>query len=221
MTEQTGYSEHAGPVGPNEPVIVFGRDAQGKAHASRFAAADAARAERAAALMGMRVLRLASDEEIALGEALPKGRIFPDSGRGFVPFVAAQRYALLEAAPNAFAPEPPADMAELLVTPKRAKGRRAASGEADPADDSTKPASDAPEGNGDPVVVGVGSLVLACEPDEPGSWWLARIISDRDPEYFELRWGGEWQDEPSFTREREHVAILPPAFAEKLGQNKS
>ena len=221
MIELTPSSEIATSSEHAVSVVVFGRDAQGKSHASRFSAAEASQAERAAGLMGMRVLRLFSDEEIAIGEGIARGKLYENSGRAFVPYVTAQRFALLEAAPGVITPERPGDVINRPVAPKQAKGRRMASGEANPAEGSTKAASDAPEGNGDPAVVGVGSLVLACEADAPETWWLARIISDRDPEFFELRWGGEWQDEPSFTRERDHVAILPPAFAEKLEQNKS
>ena len=66
--------------------VVFGLDDAGKPHASAFTAHDAELAEKAAALMGMRVLRPGTDEQRALAAKLPKGRVF-GSGRAFVPFV--------------------------------------------------------------------------------------------------------------------------------------
>src|SRR3954469_1252231 len=82
---------------PPPALIVFGRDEAGKPHASRFSHADADLAERAAGLMGMRVLRVTGEEEIALAERLPAGRVFA-SGRAFVPFVAGSTFASLVAA---------------------------------------------------------------------------------------------------------------------------
>ena len=67
-------------------VVVFGRDDAGRPHASAFDATTAELAERAAGLMGMRVLRLETDERRALAAKLPRGRVF-ESGRAFVPFV--------------------------------------------------------------------------------------------------------------------------------------
>ncbi len=109
------------------PVIVFGRDDKGKPHASRFDAAEAPLAEKAAGLMGMQVLRIASDEAVTLAATLPPGRIFA-SGRGFVPFVKAELFAKLAAAPGAFAPARPADDAAAKALSKPKGGRRAAAG---------------------------------------------------------------------------------------------
>ena len=67
-------------------VVVFGRDDAGRPHASAFDATTAELAEKAAGLMGMRVLRLETDEQRALAAKLPRGRVF-ESGRAFVPFV--------------------------------------------------------------------------------------------------------------------------------------
>ena len=67
-------------------VVVFGRDDAGQPHASAFDATTAELAEKAAGLMGMRVLRLDTDEQRAVAAKLPRGRVF-ESGRAFVPFV--------------------------------------------------------------------------------------------------------------------------------------
>src|SRR4051812_20984121 len=61
-------------------IIVFGRDEAGKAHASWFDQSEAALAEKAADLMGLRVLRVQTDEHRVLAAQLPHGRVFA-SGR--------------------------------------------------------------------------------------------------------------------------------------------
>ena len=77
-------------------VVVFGRDEAGKPHASSLGTSEAELAEKAAGLMGMRVLRLTSDEERELAAKLPRGRVF-GSGRAFVPFVKVGLFDRLEA----------------------------------------------------------------------------------------------------------------------------
>lgn len=117
-------SMHTEPATPNMvplPVVVFGRDDKGKPHASRFRAADAELAEKAAGLMGMRVLRVASDEQETLAAKLPPGRVFA-SGRGFVPFVKAELLAKLEAAPGAFAPDRPMPSPAPQASPRAGIG---------------------------------------------------------------------------------------------------
>jgi hypothetical protein len=78
-------------------VIVFGRDDALKPHASQFAAEDAALAEKAAGLMGMRLLRVRKGEVAAVAARLPAGRIF-ESGKAFVPYVSVKTFADIEAA---------------------------------------------------------------------------------------------------------------------------
>ena len=77
-------------------IVVFGRDDAGKPHASAFSHSDAQLAEKAAGLMGMRVLRLETDKARELAGRLPRGRVFA-SGRAFVPFVKAGLYDALAA----------------------------------------------------------------------------------------------------------------------------
>ncbi|WP_210485390.1 hypothetical protein [Microvirga antarctica] len=59
----------------NTALILFGLDDAGKPHASSFNASDASLAEKAARLMGMKVLRLSTDEQQSLARKLPQGRI--------------------------------------------------------------------------------------------------------------------------------------------------
>ena len=75
-------------------IIVFGRDDAGKPRAAAFGHSDAQLAEKAAGLIGMRVLRLETDKARELAGRLPRGRVFA-SGRAFVPFVKAGHWATI------------------------------------------------------------------------------------------------------------------------------
>jgi hypothetical protein len=94
----TGKKQDEGDVGEVPTLIVFGLDETRRPHASTFPAHEAELAEKAAGLMGMAALRLATDAQKALAAKLPKGRVFA-SGRAFVPFVRAELYeAIVRAA---------------------------------------------------------------------------------------------------------------------------
>lgn len=197
------------------PVVVFGRDDKGKPHASRFDAAEAPLAEKAAALMGMQVLRIATDDAVALAATLPSGRIFA-SGKGFVPFVRAELFAKLAAAPGAFAPPPPADDSSEAAAGKPKGDRRAASG-SDPAGRPPEPA----DGHGTPPAdwagVKVGSLALAAEEGKLRVWYVATVVAERGDDLFELRWLDDGDGElPLIVRRREHLGLFPPALAGAL-----
>ena len=197
------------------PVVVFGRDDKGKPHASRFEAADAPLAERAAGLMGMHVLRIASDEEVTLAATLPSGKIF-SSGRGFVPFVKAELFAKLAAAPGAFAPPRPAD-AVAAKAPSKPKGGRSAASGGNPGDE----AAEAAHGPGTPPAdwggLKMGSLALAAEEGKPAVWYAATVVAERGDDLFELRWLDDGDGElPLIVRRREHLGLFPPALAGAL-----
>jgi hypothetical protein len=82
--------------GNGTAIVLFGLDDRGKPHASAFDAANAELAQKAAGLMGMRVLRPETDDQRALAAKLPRGRVF-ESGRAFVPFVKRPIYESLAA----------------------------------------------------------------------------------------------------------------------------
>ncbi|KQP80732.1 hypothetical protein ASF60_22495 [Methylobacterium sp. Leaf113] len=63
-------------------LIVFGRDKDGKPHASAFTEADATLATKAADLMGMRTVTVNTEEHRLIASQLPLGRVFA-SGKGF------------------------------------------------------------------------------------------------------------------------------------------
>ncbi len=78
-------------------LVVFGRDATGKPHASSFSKSEADLARKAAELMGLRLLPVQADTEQALAAKVPRGRVFA-TGRAFVPFIKAALFTELQAA---------------------------------------------------------------------------------------------------------------------------
>ena len=141
-------------------LIIYGQDEAGKAHASAFAAEDAELAVKAAGLMRMVALPVATDECRALALGLPKGRIF-SSGRGFVPFCKLVTYEALRALGGEVPPapdEPPITMPfERLATAWEA--------------------------------IGVGDLVLAPESAATG-WFESVIVEAKPEDLYLLRWHG-------------------------------
>lgn len=197
-------------------LCLFGRDEQGKAHASRFEAADAALAEKAGGLMGMRALRLASSEQQELGAKLPSGRVF-SSGKAFVPFVKGAVFDLLAADPAAFTPERPTETEVTSPAPRKATGHRPARAAANAAPNGEEAASGPAEPPADREAMTVGHRVLAAEENLPEVWYLAEVTALKGPALLQLRWVGEqYVDEPPFVRHREHLALLPPAVAATL-----
>jgi hypothetical protein len=77
--------------------VLFGRDATGKPHASAFSQSEADLAEKAAKVMGLRLLPVRTDTERPLATKVPRGRVFA-SGRAFVPFIKAALFTALQAA---------------------------------------------------------------------------------------------------------------------------
>ena len=88
MTAQANASPNDAPA-----LVVFGRDATGKPHASAFSQSEADLARKAAELMGLRLLPVRTDTERALAAKVPRGRVFA-TGWAFVPFIKATLLAL-------------------------------------------------------------------------------------------------------------------------------
>lgn len=191
-------------------IVVFGRDEQGKAHASRFEAADNDVAERAAGIMGMRVLRLETAEQQELGAKLPAARIFEKSGRAFVPFVAAGTFAVLDTDPAAFSPERPPEAEVPPAAPRKAKGARSAHRAAEAGTKAQDAASGPVESPADHASITVGHRVLAAELNDAETWYLAEVTALKGPDLLQLRWAStQYADEPPFVRHRDHLALLP------------
>jgi len=185
--------------GPESTVVVFGLDEAGKPHASVFGAADAQVAEKAAGLMGMRVLRLKTDQQRAIAAKLPRGRVF-GSGKALVPFVAKRLYESLAGFGGA----------EVGAQPGGPEPACAAA----PGQDSGMP-----RGDGDsklPASVDdleAGHVVLACEGPALG-WYEAIVIKVDDDDLVTLKWR-DFPRHPVFARRRWQLALLPdvPAVA--------
>lgn len=212
MTDAAPNSTPATPASSDSTkgVILFGRDTRGKAHASRFAAAEAALAEKAAGLMRMRVLPLFSAELDELAAKVPAGRVFA-SGSAFVPFCSDAVFTRLAAAPEAFAPTPPPDDERPSVAPRRPKGKRSALVAAQPAGEHEEPAGSPGKPPADWDGITVGSVVLASEGPMEG-WFEAVAVELRGDDLFVLRWR-DWPDEPQIVRRRDHLGLLPLALA--------
>jgi hypothetical protein len=171
-------------------VVVFGLDGVGRARASTFNQADAERAQRAAEIMGLHVLRPDSDEQHALARRLPRGRVFA-SGRAFVPFVKAGLYEALAALAggSAIAPAP---------------GAKSASAASPSQPGSTSKAGLAPETWDE---ISVGSIVLATEGPQEG--WFESVVLKAEDDLFTLRWR-DWPNLPKFARRPWQIGLLPP-----------
>ncbi|MBY5473585.1 hypothetical protein HFO86_25670 [Rhizobium leguminosarum] len=188
----TAIATAANGISLPHPVIILGRDDNGKAHASFFPAADAQPASRAASLMGMLALPADNDAVRSLLPKLPKGKLF-DSGKAFVPFVKQDLYKQIAAH------LPEADRA-------KAEAVRAA-----PADVSQQGHAATPSSVPDDwSKIVVGSLVLATE-DPLDGWFEATVIELKPDNVLRLQWR-HYLDLPPFNRKLEDVALLHPTI---------
>jgi hypothetical protein len=174
-------------------VVLFGLDEKRKPHASAFPAELADQAENAARLMGMRVLRLDTDEQRALAATLPQGRVF-ESGRAFVPFVKRPLYESLSALGGApLGDQPGGPEGACTGSPEGAGGKPG--GEAGPKLPVTLDELE------------IGTLVLACQ--TPGEGWFEAVVVRIDgDELVTLKWR-DWPKWPIFARRRWQLALLP------------
>ncbi len=178
------------------PVIVLGRDDNGKAHASYFPAVDSHLASKAANLMGMLSLRADSDQVRAYLPKLPKGKLF-DSGKAFVPFVKQDLYREIAA-------HLPAEERELAERVRVAPVPDPAEAEA-----AARP-TNMPE---DWSKLAVGSLVLASEGPLEG-WFEATVLAMGEDNSVRLKWR-DYLEMPAFDRRVDQVALIHPAYVEK------
>jgi hypothetical protein len=165
-------------------LVILGLDESNKAHAAWFAAADAELAERAAAIMKMKVLRVTTDEQRALASGLPQGRIFA-SGRGFVPFVKAATYERLNGFDGIYEPPMPV---EVLPEPL--------------------PVVSAVPSRWEDIQT--GSLVLASTEGKSDGWFEAIVVKAKGDDLFVLRWR-DWAELEPIVRTAEHLGLLPPS----------
>ena len=166
-------------VGP--ALVIFGRDDKAKGHAAWFDAADAERAERAAALMGYQALRVTTEAiRVKALEAAP-GRIF-GSGKALAQFCRMPLLEALEAFPEAFKPT-----ASTASPHKPVEAQAGLEPQWQP--------------------LQVDTIVLATLGADQG-WFEARVTEDRGESLYVLAWVG-WPDDPPIVR-RANALALPP-----------
>lgn len=204
-------------------LVVFGLDDAGKAHASRFDAASAELAEKAAGLMGMQSMKVDTDECRAAALALPLGRVFASGRAPFVPFVKSTVYERLCGLAGIPSQSPKAKVAR----PKRAAAKPSALDEdvTEPAGDDAGEPSDEAEGGADADADGlplpadwqaikVGSLVLAPETDRE-SWWPAIVLKAKGDDRWVLKWR-DYDEPPTFVRKQRELGLLNPSSDQGL-----
>jgi hypothetical protein len=178
------------------PVIILGRDDNGRPHASFFPATDTRAAEKAAELMSMAALKVEGDELRAFLGRLPQGKLF-DSGKAFVPFVKQDLY-------QAIAAHLSNEERERLEKPRVVPEKPAAEAE------YPVPPKNMPE-SWDQLTV--GSLVLATEGPLEG-WFEATVIKIEGDTVVRLKWR-DYLDMLPFSRRVDQVALIHPAYVEK------
>ena len=169
-------------------LVVLGLDIDGKPHASRFAERDAPFVQRAAELMAFHVIRVPHKEEElhTLAQGLPLGKIFA-TGRAFVPFLARAAFDKLAALVEGGIP-----------------ARVPLAKQADPAGVEAVETADSLWSS-----IGVGSVVLAEQPDLYGLGWWESVVVAIDGDDLTLRWMDPPPDEP-FHASRRNVALRHP-----------
>ena len=199
------------------PLILFGRDERGRPHGACFVRADPTAVERAADLMDLYLAAAETDALCDLGSKLPAGRLFPASGKAFVPFVKATVYdQLLAATGTRETPTP-----TKAVTKAPEAGGRAGAGQGSGAGGSgagdppaTRAGAKAP---GDWLQIGLGSLVLAQgDEDDDEGYFAAKVIATKAGDSFVLTWA-DYPDLPEFARPRKALALLHPETAAEVG----
>ena len=173
---------------PTLGLVLFGRDAAGKRRAACFPPEKATEAERAAALMGLQVLRLTDPEQTRRADALPRGRLFA-SGRALVPFVKdAVLDAVFGAQVDPIAVDDPNEVPPEMLGDQQLDAVPLATTRAG---------------------IVVGSLVLVGEVYPLCGWYEAIVVAAPGDDLFALRWR-DWPDDPLVARRRDDLALLPP-----------
>jgi hypothetical protein len=188
---------------PETIIVVFGLNTEGRPHAARFEAAEEALATRAAQLMGYRLVKLTSADQLALAKGLPAGKIY-QTGKSFAPLTKQDVYdQLAKLTPVEIPIAAPEDHPTIETeTPRTAASTLGpANGRA-----SDKSASSIAPWE----AIKVGSAVIAKAPGED-SWWEAQVIGvSEQGKMLTLRWKG-YEDEPDFMAPRREVALPYPA----------
>lgn len=199
-------------IAGSAPTILFGRDANGRPHGASLTG-DMAAVERAADLMDLYCFPADTKTLRQLATKLPAGRLFPASGKAFVPFTSAALYEQLLAATGTRETPTSAKAAgkpaEGGASTGAGNGRGAGgSGAGDPP--ATRIGAKAPS---DHSQIGIGSLVLAQGDDEDDEgYYPAKVILTKADAHFVLTWA-DYPDLPEFSRPSRALALLHPETA--------
>lgn len=175
-------------------IIVFGKDEGGKAHASSFHAGELDLARKAAALMRMSSLVVATDAEQAIAAKVPKGRVFA-SGKAFVPFISAKLFA------------------EITKLHEQACGESGTESLADtrgeiPANADAAVAGPPPQPK-DWTEIAIGTIVLASIAPRHTEWFECLVVGDDGHDTLTMRFC-DWPQEAPFERHRNDLALMHP-----------
>ena len=195
--QPTGQQHTAAPA-----LVVFGIDGAGKSHASWFEASEEALAIKAASLMGMRAMRLASDAHRQVVAGVARGRVF-GSGRAFVPFAKATLHARLSEL---------AKEVGVLTAPPTGGDEAAGSAPTEEVTGQVGPLKPAHR-PGDWPEIQLGSLVLVSEGVGHG-WYEGIVIEAKPDDLFVVRWR-DWPELPTMVRRRDHLGLLHPDFVDE------
>jgi len=198
---------------PASPIAVFGLDGSGKPHCSYFAGGEAELATKAAAIMGMHVLPLDGPECDGLADQMPAGRIFPASGKAFVPFCKQplyERLATLGGIP--IAPAAPKTKKPAKVAAEKTKGKGVAAADGKKAKKAAPKPEIAPyvEPTGVPQdwpLIREGSLVLSTSGETAAGWFESTVIEVKEDDLVVLQHRDF--ETPLFLRRRNQLALLP------------
>jgi hypothetical protein len=179
------------------PVIILGRDDNGRPHASFFPATDTRAAEKAAELMGMAALKVEGDELRAFLGRLPQGKLF-ESGKAFVPFVKRSVYDQL--AVHLEKSYLARVAARVETTHEAAAGGYAAASKGEVP----------PRLPNDWSKLLIGDLVLAAD-DPADGWFDAEVLALLSDDRLKLRWR-DYAHLPTFSRGLTEIALLHPKF---------
>lgn len=188
----TGKSNAAQKIPADIALIVFGTDRSKKHHASRFGSEAVQSAQVAAKAMGLRSMRVVTDEQREIARRLPRGTVSP-KGRAVVPLIKTALYnKLLTVAGTEIVGTAPANPAAASPAPKPAPS----------ADAKANPF-------GDWTGLLKGTLVLAKDDPDPSVGWFEAIVQHVDGDTLTLLWRA-WPELPKFNRKLTQVALLHP-----------
>ena len=210
----TMAAEPAPALVPLASLILFGRDEAGRPHASVFKDDMRPAVERAADLMDLYCFPADTEALHNLAAMLPTGRLFPASGKAFVPFVKAVLYDRLLAATGTREAPPPVKAAGKAAEARGGAGGEPSggpggSGAGDPP--ATRVGAKAPAEHSQ---VGIGSIVLAQGDAGDEGFYPAKIVLTKSPDSFVLEWSN--YDLPQFVRPRRSLALLHPEAVEAV-----